>query len=135
MIKRVRTGKEIIGLAPNRPGVLEGVAKLLADKGISILAIAGQVTGNISLIRVVVDDHLHARDLFRKKRIHAEENPVVLVETEDRPGALLHITRKLAERKVNINAIYGSSAATYQPCLLVISTDDFQKAMVALRES
>lgn len=134
MIQSVKAGKEIVVVAENKIGILAAVAKKLADRGLNILAISAQGAGGIGLVSMVVDDHLRARDLLRKSGFAFQENQVVLLEAEDRPGVLFAIARKLAAKKININDIYGSAPASYGPCVLVLSTSDNQKAIVALRK-
>ena len=134
MIRSVKAGKEIVVVAENKIGVLASVAKKLAERGINILAISAQGAGGVGLVNLVVDEHLRAKDLLRKSGFAFRESSVAILEAEDRPGVLLSITKKLAARKVNIQNIYGSAPASYGPCVLVLSTDDNQKAIVALRK-
>ncbi len=134
MIKNAKLGKELVVIAKNKPGVLAKVAQALADRGIDIEAISAQAAGGVGLMNFVVDEHLRAKDLLRKKGFQFHENEVLLLEAEDSPGVLLSITRKLAAKKIDIFNIYGSAPATYGPCVLVLSTSNNQKAVVSLRK-
>ena len=133
MIRNVKIGKEFVLVSENKVGALSKVTALLADRGINILAISAQAAGGVALMNLVTDDPLHTRDLFAKKRMKVQENAVLLLEVEDRPGVLMRITRKLAVKKIDILNIYASAPASYVPCVLVLSTNDNQKALVALR--
>ena len=135
MIKEVRAGKEIVVVSQNKVGILSKIAKALAERGINVLAISAQAAGGVGLINLVAEDHLRASDLLRKKGFPVQENGVVLVEVEDRPGVLRQFTQKLAAKKIDILNIYGSASAGYGPCLLVLSTSDNQKATVTLRQA
>jgi hypothetical protein len=44
------------------------------------------------------------------------------------------LSRKLAAKKIDILNIYGSAPASYGPCMLVITTDDNQKALLTLKK-
>jgi hypothetical protein len=110
------------------------VAKALADRGINIVAVSAQAAGGVALMNFVVDEHLRAMDLLRKKNFPVHENSVVLVEVEDRPGVLKQITEKLAAKKIDLLNLYASTTATYGPCLLVLSSSDNQKAIVTLKK-
>lgn len=133
MIRGVKMGKEIVVTAENEAGILARLASVLADRGINMTAISAQAVGGVGLMNFTVDDHLHAVDLLRKKKYNVQENPVILLEVEDRPGVLREITKKLAGKKIDILNIYGSAAATYAGCTLVLSTSHNQKALVLLR--
>ena len=133
MIRQVKNAKEIVVTAQNKVGMLASIAKALADRGINILAISAQAAGGVGLINMVVDDHQHAVDLLRKKKLSVQENPVLLLEVEDKPGVLRRLTQKLAARKIDVLNIYGSAPSTYAPCLLVLASSNTQKAALALR--
>ena len=134
MIQSVKPGKEIIVSAKNEAGLLSKLSKLFADRGVNIIAISAQVAGGAALLNFVVDEHVTAMDLLRKKKYQVHENNVVLVQIEDKPGAMLRMTQRLMGKKIDLVNIYGSATNTYSPCLLVFSTNNDQKAMVALRK-
>lgn len=134
MIRSVKIGKELVVVSTNKVGALSKIAAALADHGIDILAISAQAAGGVALINLVVDEALRAKDLLAKKGYKVQENSVLLVEVKDKPGVLMRLTRKLAAKKVDILNIYGSAPASYGPCVLVISTDDNQKALVTLKK-
>jgi len=133
MIQSVKLGKEFVVVSENKVGVLSKVAAMLADRGIDIVAISAQAAGGVALMNFVTDDALHTRDLLAKKGFKAQENTVLLLEIADRPGALMRVTRKLAAKKIDILNVYASAPASYASCILVLSTNDNQKALVALK--
>jgi hypothetical protein len=134
MIQKVKVGKEIVITAKNKVGLLSSISKVLADHGINIIAVSAQAAGGVALLNFVVDEHVRAMDTLRKNGYQATENDVVLVELEDRPGALRQLTQKLAAKKIDLMNIYGSTTAAYSPCLLVVSSNNNQKAIVTLRK-
>ncbi len=133
MIRSVKIGKEFVLVSANKVGALSQVAALLADRGIDILAISAQAAGGVALMNLVTDDALHTRDLFAKKGFKVQENAVLLLEVEDKPGVLMRITKKLAAKKIDILNIYASAPASYGPCVLVLSTNNNQKAFLTLQ--
>ncbi len=133
MIQSVKLGKEFVVVSENKVGVLAKVAAILADRGIDIMAISAQGAGGVALMNFVTDDTLHTRDILAKRGFKAQENTVLLVEVADRPGALMRITRRLAAKKIDILNIYASASASYAMCTLVLSTNNNQKALLALK--
>ncbi len=134
MIKSVKAGKEIVITSKNKVGMLSQVAKILADHGINIIALSAQAAGGVALMNFVVDDHLRAMDSLRKAKFQVQENNVVLICVEDKPGVLRFLTQRLAAKKVDLMNIYGSTTTTYAPCLLVVVSSNNQKAIVTLRK-
>jgi hypothetical protein len=134
MIQSVKLGKEFVIVSENKVGALSKIAAIFADHGIDILAISAQAAGGVALMNLVTDEPLRTKDQLRLKGYKAQENGVLLVQVEDKPGVLLQLTRKLAAKKIDILNIYGSSPASYGPCVLVLSTNDNQKALVTLKK-
>lgn len=134
MIKKVKAVKEIVIISENRVGVLSTISKVLADRGINIVAISAQAAGGVALISLVADDHVHARDLLDKKGIAYEENSALLLDIEDKPGALMRLTKRLAAAKIDILNVYGSEGCGCCPCRVVVLTDNNQRAEVVLRK-
>jgi len=133
MIHNVRVGKEFVLVSENKVGALSRITALLADHGIDVLAISAQAAGGVALMNLVTDDPLRTKDLFAKKGLKAQENVVLLLDVESKPGVLMQITKKLAAKKVDILNIYASAPASYGPCVLVLSTNDNQRALLILQ--
>jgi len=133
MIQSVKLGKEFVVVSENKVGVLSKITAMLADHGIDIVALSAQAAGGVALMNFVTDDALHTRDLLIKKGWKIQENTVLLLEIEDKPGVLMQIARKLAAKKIDILNIYGSAPASYESCTLVLATDNNQKALVTLK--
>ncbi len=133
MIRSAKLSKEIVVLSKNQVGMLRSIAGAFADRGINITAISAQIAGGVGLMNFVVDEHLRACDLLRKKKYSIYENSIVVLEVEDKPGVLKQITSKLAAKKIDILNVYGSAPSSYGPCTLVASTSNNQKALLALK--
>jgi len=134
MIKAVKLNKEIqVGIG-NRVGVLAEISKLFADKGINIEGVAGYVVAKQAMLAIISDDTLRATDALRKAGFKdVKENNVIIIELENKPGALHTITSLLAENRIDIKEIYGT-ASTACPAQVVLSTSDNDKALVALNK-
>lgn len=135
MLKKAGLGKEIAVRVINKIGVLADISKILADHGINIVAAAGYAMNNEAEITLVTDDNLRAVDALKKnKYASVKENEVVVVELEDKPGALKNITATLAAENIDIKYIYGTTCPGGCPARLVISASDNEKALVAFRK-
>jgi hypothetical protein len=138
MLKKAMLAKEISVLVENEMGILHKITDLLADHGINIEAVAGYevLESKNAEMMFVVDDTLRASDALKAKGYGSvDENDVIVVEMENKPGALKTVTRLLAAKGINIRYIYGSvgSEATY--VRVVMLTSDNEKALIALKKS
>lgn len=99
--------KEFKVTLSNRPGELANLAELLGDKGINIVSIAGVSEGEkSSVVALVTEDVANTRDALRAERFQFEEEEVLAVDLEDKPGELATIARKFGDAKINIESLY-----------------------------
>ena len=134
MIKSAKLEKEIVVTVINKIGVLADMSKLLTEHGINIEAVAGYGTDKEAKIMLVTEDNLRASDALRKAGYKSlKENEVVVLELENKPGALKHITTALAGESIDIKHIYGSTCSGSCPAKIVLSTSNNEKALVVFR--
>jgi hypothetical protein len=119
----------------NKIGVLADMSKLLAEHSINIEAVAGYALDKEAKIMLLTNDNVRSIDALKKSGYKSiRENEVVVVELEDKPGALKNITARLATEGIDIKQIYGTTCAGGCPAKLVISTGDNEKALVAFKK-
>lgn len=134
MVKDANLGKEIVMTVPNKVGILANVSKILADHGINIEAVAGYVAKDEATIMLVAEDTLRAKEAIQKAGYkNTKENEVIVLDLENKPGALKSITAKLAAEKIDIKYAYGTACPTGCPARLVLSTTANEKALVSLK--
>lgn len=135
MVKQVTMAKEIVVTVVNKIGILADMSSLLGDMALNIEAVAGYAAANEAKIMLVTSDNTRAVDALKKKGYkNIRENEVLLVDLENKPGALKLLTTKLAQETIDIKQVYGSVCASGCPAKLVLSTDNNQKAFVALKK-
>ena len=128
-------GKELVIRRLNEIGALAEIAKTVAEKGVSIIAVCAWVEGSTGVIRLLIDDALRAADALRAKTYEVRESPVVMVEVPHKPGMLKFMTEKLKEAGIDIHHLYASAASDQAKCVVVFSCSDNQKAVVALNQT
>lgn len=135
MLKAARLGKEIVVSVVNKIGVLADISRILADHGLNIEAVQGYAVDSEAKILVITDDNLRAGDALRKAGYKSiKESEVVVVELENKAGALKQITATLAAQGIDIKYIYGTTCAGGCPAKIVLSTSDNEKALVAFKK-
>jgi len=134
MIKSANLGKELVVTAPNKIGILANMSKILADHGINIEGVAGYAANNEAKIMLVVDDTLRGREALEKNGYKAiKENEIIIIDLENKPGALKGITAKMVAEKIDIKYTYGSACPEGCPARLILSTSDNERALVAFK--
>jgi hypothetical protein len=112
----------------NSPGVLARVCRTLADERVNIVALALESSG---VLRLVVDNHVHAAGVLRDQHHEVTERDVLYSVIPNDPGAVLQVARLLADGQVNIDYAYGSGVEGGPMAALVVGVEDAQRASAA----
>ena len=135
-MKAVRSTRRATQLAislVNRPGMLAQICRALAGAEINIHALTViEVWGANSTVRVVVSDAARAEDALARSGINAMETDVLMIEAENKPGALALIAECLAAVDVNIEYAYLSASDTTETSCMIVRPSDIEKAEQAL---
>jgi hypothetical protein len=135
MIKSAGLGKELVVTIVNKAGILADISKLLSQEGVNIEAVAGYTVAQEAKIMLVTEDNLRSADALKKAGYKSvKENEVIVIELENKPGALKHVSEILASRGIDIKHIYGAACASACPSRIVLSTSDDEKALVSLNK-
>lgn len=134
MVKAVNLGKEIVVTTENKVGLMAHVSRILADHGINIEGVAGYEADKTAKLMFVVDDTLRAKEAIQKAGYKdTRESEIVLVDLENKPGALKGVTAKLAQEKINIRYMYGTACPGGCPARIIFATSENEKAVVTLK--
>ena len=130
----VESATQLAVFLSNRPGALSRVCGELAQAGINIHALAISDTADHSVVRMVVSDPTRALMLLGERGVLALETDVLMIETDNAPGALARIADRLARAEVNIEYAYlATSAKAAQG--LILRPSDVEKAQQVLQGS
>ena len=133
MIKNVLLGEEIVISTKNKIGILAEVSRILVDNGINIDAVLGYETGKTARLLLITSANIRAMgELRRKKYKLLKETEVVLVDLENKPGAIKLVTTELKANKIDIKYIYVTSCSCGKGSKMVIQTSDNERAMSLL---
>lgn len=138
MLKKAIITKQISVTVINKIGVLDILAEYLADRGINIEAVLGyEIPGSDqAVISLVVNNPLRAIEAINKRGFGAvEEDDVLLVELDNKPGALKTVTGLLAQKNINIQYIYATASSEASPVRVILSTSDNKAAFATLKKS
>lgn len=134
MIKSVSLGEELVITAKNKVGLMADIAALLANHGINIESALGYETGSMAKLMLVTSANLvMVGELKKKKYVSVEETEVVMVELENKPGAMKVVTTELKKADIDIHYLYVTSpAGPGGGSRMVLQTSDNETAMALL---
>ena len=95
----------------NKPGELAHLASILSGVSVNIQAISIPETphGKAGKIRLLVDDEARAKKALVSANIPFEEEEVIVLYLENKPGALAGLADKLSREKIELEYAYAVS--------------------------
>ena len=129
---KARHGKQLIVRTAKEIGALAQCSKILAEKGINILAMSCWMQDEQAVMRLVTDDTLRTADALAENGYDAEEKDVVLVDAAHKPGILRHLTDVLAKESIDLSHLFASAKLDQDECLVVLSSSNNDRAIVLL---
>ena len=81
-------------------------------------------SADFSLIRLLTNKPEDAIALLKKNDYLFDSNDVVAIDITNKPGEFAKMTKKLGEKKININYVYGSVSDSDGKCLFVFCPED-----------
>jgi hypothetical protein len=116
----------------HRPGELARLGEIAGEAGVSIRGLAAFTGEGRGIVHLLLDDEAvtRCREALERAEIGiADQREVLVVDLEDRPGALGELTRQLADANVNVDLAYTAPGGVK----VVIATDDLPSARATLR--
>ena len=129
---KVEILKQFSVFMPNRPGSLAALARLFSDKGINIVGLASEVRDDSGMVRIAVEGDADVSGILSQAGFASVESTLISVEVPNRPGELFRLARALADGKVNITTVYGTSFGGRSSRILV-SVTNTEKALSLLQ--
>jgi hypothetical protein len=111
----------------NEPGALADLAEALGSHGIDIRTVAAAAVGSTGCAVLLTSNDAAARDVLRQSKYAFLESEALTLSVEDRPGALAHLTRGLADAGVNIVGLL-TLGRRQGKAELALSVDEVEKA-------
>jgi hypothetical protein len=85
-------------------------------------------SAKFALIRLIVDNAQKTIEILKKNDYLFDSKEVITLEITNKPGEFTKITKKLGEKQININYVYGSVSDSDGKCLFVFSPEDIKLA-------
>lgn len=126
--------KQLSIFIENKPGRLSSICSTLADADVNIQAMTVHDTVDHAIVRLVVDNPNKALILLEEDGAYIVTQDVAVIETENRPGIIAQIAKKLFRADINIEYAYCTAAKNQDFGCLVIKTTDPEQTLEILEQ-
>lgn len=128
------TVKQISVFLENKPGTLAEFTQTLEKKDIDLRALSLAETEDFGIVRVIVDDAFTTIQTLKDAGYVCSMTPVVAVEIEDKPGALVKMLNVLGDAGVNVDYTYAFLAKKADSAFMILRVQDTARAVKVLQE-
>jgi hypothetical protein len=135
MADTVRSVEYSYVTVPDQPGAVQELFEALQEGGVNLLAVLGFPAGEgQAQIDLVPEDPAALRQAAERAGVTlSERKRAFLIQGEDRVGAMLDVTTKLAKANISITAAAAVSAGTASyGMLLWVAPADLERAAAVL---
>jgi hypothetical protein len=98
--------ERIIIIVRDEVGVIAGVARALADRGINIESLDTERAGEQGIITLTTDDTNRALLALKEAEFRAVTDDSLVFRIPDEPGALARVAERFKEAGVNIQSLH-----------------------------
>ena len=112
--------RQLMVRVDNTVGMLAQITNLIASSGINMSAICAYSVGKTCALMLVTEDNNATKKVLEEHNFQVEEEEVILLTIDNKPGALQNITNKIAQAGIDLNLIYGTADNGGDICRIVI---------------
>lgn len=117
----------------NKAGRLAEVTKTLAKAGVNIRALSLADTSDFGILRLIVDNTEHAKNILKNAGFTVGRTSVVAVEVDDTPGGLNAILEALSGEQVNVEYMYAFVQKGSESATMIFRFDRIDQAIEVLK--
>ncbi len=108
----------------NKPGRLTKICNILGDSDVNIRAMSVHDTIDHAIVRLIVDNPNKALVLLEEEGLYIVTQDVVVLDIDNRAGALANIAKALYRADINIEYAYCTATTNQESGCFVIKTKD-----------
>jgi hypothetical protein len=123
--KSMQKIKELFVVIENKPNVAAGLFRILKKKNISVFGVGIF----LDTARLYVSDPQEALKILQENNYVVEEREVLAVDLPNYKGALMEMTMKLGNAKINIEYLYGALEPKQKKGLVILEVDQPELAL------
>ena len=124
--------KQISVFLENKPGSLAEFTNLLQKKHIDMVALSVAEAEDFGIARLLVNDVLETVNTLKDNGYVCSLTPVLAVEIEDKPGALVRVLDLLGDAGINLEYMYAFLTRKTDKAFMVLRVADNEQAIKIL---
>jgi hypothetical protein len=128
-----KLAKQLNITTPDKVGILEELTNIIASQGTNIEAICAYGMEGKAVFYVITNNNSKIKNAISTKGWQVKEVDVVMVDLENKPGALSNLSATIKTKNINLKYCYGSACTSSCPCRLVLSSDNSNELLAALK--
>jgi len=125
--------KQLMIRVHNKLGSLAEVISVISAQGINMIALCAYEIENMVAIMFVTEDNNATKSILEKKGFRVNEEEIVLLTIDNKPGTLQRVTDKIAEAGIDLTLMYGSVAASAETCSIVLISKNNLDVMMLIK--
>lgn len=123
--------KQLMVMASNKVGSLAQMTHIISSSGINLVAICAYAVDKMVAVMFVTEDNNAAKKLLEDHGYKVQEEEVVLLSIDNKPGALQLVTDKIAESGIDLSLVYGSvDKEANKSRIVIISKNNLDVMMI-----
>lgn len=126
--------KQLSIFVENKTGRLHSITQALSENGINMRALSIADTTDFGILRLIVCDAQKAKKVLSDIGVISKITDVLAVMIDDRAGGLTSVLDTVSDTAVSIEYMYAFLAKDTGRAMMVIKTDDDDKAERVLLE-
>jgi hypothetical protein len=126
--------KQVSVFIENQPGRLTAMLEALEKNEVNIRALSISDTADFGIVRMILSDAAKGAETLRQGGFTTRQDWILSAEIPDRPGGLLKtVAEPLAKAGINVKYLYFYIEAAAGKSMVVVKTDDIERAEQVLK--
>ena len=126
-------GRQLMIAVENDVGALADVTGTMSAAGINLIALCAYSLEKRVAIMFVTSDNNAAKSLLENKGYNLQEEEVVLLTIDNKPGALQSVIDHIAEAEIDLKLIYGSCPSEADISRIVMISEHNLDVMMVIK--
>lgn len=120
-------------ISDDHPGLLAEITEVLEKAGINLTDFSAQSFDEHAVMKLIPDDYEASFNALTDAGYHIIANRNIVIRLQDKPGALAHLSRDLADKGIDVRGLYIVGKGEGY-CLAAIEPSDLSAAQSLLRD-
>ena len=132
MIK-AELGRQLMIRVDDEVGTLAEVTSAISSYGVNLIAMCAYSVDRTVAIMFVSEDNNAAKQILEKQGFDVQEQEIVLLSIDNKPGMLQVVTDKIAEGGIDLRLLYGSVEESAKACRIVLVSNNNLDVMMIIK--